>query len=144
MSKKKSGAEFLPTAAESTVLQPFLGESDQFHELNQAAFHFLAGFEKHFYFKKAGRVIGEIKGSDMIPNQELAWSTAIGRNLRILDLDLENALKFLRKENFSAEGAAKGLTLVTYAGFGLGWAKILPNRINNYFPGELRILSRKP
>jgi 16S rRNA C967 or C1407 C5-methylase (RsmB/RsmF family)/NOL1/NOP2/fmu family ribosome biogenesis protein len=152
--KKKSGLAAIPapTASEITVLQPFLGEqpgllikkNEQFHELNQAAFNFLAAFEKNFYFKKAGCVLGEIKGNDMIPNQELAWSISPGKNLRVLALDLDNALNFLRKESISADGAARGLVLVTYGGFGLGWAKILPNRVNNYFPGELRILSRKP
>jgi NOL1/NOP2/fmu family ribosome biogenesis protein len=27
-----------------------------------------------------------------------------------------------------------------YNGLGLGWAKILPNRMNNYYPQEWRIL----
>ena len=31
---------------------------------------------------------------------------------------------------------------MTYEGQPLGWAKLLPNRINNYYPKELRILTQ--
>jgi len=34
----------------------------------------------------------------------------------------------------------KGWSLVTYLGHPLGWVNILPNRINNYYPKELRNL----
>ncbi|WP_317038818.1 methyltransferase RsmF C-terminal domain-like protein [Sphingobacterium populi] len=32
-----------------------------------------------------------------------------------------------------------GWLLVRYQGVNLGWIKALPNRINNYYPKELRI-----
>jgi len=46
----------------------------------------------------------------------------------------------LRKENFEPKNCVNGLVLVTYKDQDLGWAKVLPNRINNYLPNELRIL----
>jgi NOL1/NOP2/fmu family ribosome biogenesis protein len=97
-------------------------------------------YEKQFYFKKAGCVLGEIKGKDVVPNQELAWSDDRNTNINQIELNKEDALKFLRKENFSIIEKTKGFVLVTYKNYGLGWAKILPNRINNYLPNELRIL----
>ncbi|NNU33163.1 hypothetical protein HK413_01390 [Mucilaginibacter sp. S1162] len=33
---------------------------------------------------------------------------------------------------------------MTYRGEALGWAKLLPNRVNNYYPKELRILAPGP
>ena len=84
--------------------------------------------------------MGEIKGKDMVPNHELALSNALSKDITKLDLSLEQAIKYLRKENFIPESSLTGLVLVTYKNKGLGWAKILPNRINNYFPNELRIL----
>jgi NOL1/NOP2/fmu family ribosome biogenesis protein len=33
-----------------------------------------------------------------------------------------------------------GWGLVSYKNFSLGWINVLPNRINNYYPKELRIL----
>lgn len=134
--------------SERLILEPFLKNIDsliikknnQFHQLNQADSEFINAFEKQLYFKKAGCVLGEIKGTDMVPNQELAWSINQGDSIKRIDLDKENAIKFLRKENFAIDAPVKGFALITHKNFGLGWAKILPNRINNYLPNELRIL----
>lgn len=147
MPKKKSGLEV--SKAELSILAPFLGLSDNliikkndlFHFLNLAALNFLIAFEKQLYFKKAGAVIGEIKGKDMVPHHELALITTINKDLPRLELNEEQALKFLKKENFTYESSKKGLVLVTYKNQGLGWAKVLPNRLNNYIPNELRILN---
>lgn len=114
--------------------------NERYHLLNDEVLHFITVFEKHFYFKKAGVNIGEIKGKDLVPNQELAWYCKQHDSITKVNLDKENAIKFLKKENFIHPEKTNGLALITYQGIGLGWAKILPNRINNYFPNELRIL----
>ncbi|MBL7921581.1 MAG: RNA methyltransferase [Bacteroidia bacterium] len=145
-SKKRSSLEI--TKAELAILAPFLELSDdhiikkneRFHILNAAALNFLIAFEKQFYFKKAGAVIGEIKGKDMVPDHELALVNSLNKTVPILELDHEQAIKFLKKENFEHNSPVKGLVLITYKNKGLGWAKVLPNRINNYFPNELRII----
>ena len=145
-SKKRSSLDI--TKAELAILAPFLELSDdhiikkneRFHILNSAALNFLIAFEKQFYFKKAGAVIGEIKGKDMVPDHELALVNSINKTVPILELDREQAIKFLKKENFEHNSPVKGLVLITYKNKGLGWAKVLPNRINNYFPNELRII----
>ncbi|MDO8999002.1 MAG: hypothetical protein Q7W45_04480 [Bacteroidota bacterium] len=144
--KKKAKTEVSPL--ESSILIPFLTLSDNliikknnlFHVLNSEAYNFLTSFEKQFYFKKAGAVIGEIKGKDMVPNHELSLFSGINEDLPKLNLRKEEAVKFLKKENFEYQSTLKGLVLVTYKNKGLGWAKVLPNRVNNYFPNELRIL----
>lgn len=146
MPKKKISLDASKT--ELSALVPFLAlsdnyiikKNDRFHFINAAASDFLIAFEKQFYFKKAGTVIGEIKGRDVIPDQELAWSLNAGPQINSVELDKETALKFLRKEIFLLEENTKGLVLFTYKSYGLGWAKVLPNRINNYLPNELRIL----
>ncbi len=147
--RKKAAA--VAAKAELTVLQPFITAAaneavlkinNQFHLLNAAAQHFITGFEKQLYFKKAGVLMGEIKGSDLVPHHELALATALSAATSRLELDTDNALKFLRKENFALPAGSRGLHLITYRGFGIGWAKLLPNRANNYLPNELRILSR--
>jgi len=57
-------------------------------------------------------------------------------------LNKEQAISFLKKENVNVK-AEKGICLMTYKGYGLGWAKVLDNRINNYLPKEFRILSQE-
>lgn len=146
VNKKKQ--DLICSKSELEILSPFLKKSansilkknERFHLTNQAVSDFLIQFEKQFYFKKAGSLIGEIKGRDMVPDHELALSVWLSEEINNCDLNAENALKFLRKENFKADENASGLQLITYKKQGLGWAKILQNRINNYLPNGLRIL----
>jgi 16S rRNA C967 or C1407 C5-methylase (RsmB/RsmF family)/NOL1/NOP2/fmu family ribosome biogenesis protein len=91
------------------------------------------------YIKKAGVSVGEIKGQDFIPAHELAVSYFPLDTFNKVDLDKEQALSYLRRADFNCTGR-KGWSLMRYNGLGLGWAKILPNRINNYYPQEWRIL----
>jgi 16S rRNA C967 or C1407 C5-methylase (RsmB/RsmF family)/NOL1/NOP2/fmu family ribosome biogenesis protein len=91
------------------------------------------------YIKKAGVSIGEIKGQDFIPAHELAVSYLPLDTFNTIDLDKEQALAYLRRSDFNCSGE-KGWNLIRHNGLGLGWAKILPNRINNYYPQEWRIL----
>lgn len=109
------------------------------HELNSRALEYISVFNKEFYFKKAGVAVGELKGKDLVPDHELALSTK--NKAEKLNLDKNTALKYLKKEPFLAKEPLPGFSLVSYKEQGLGWAKILPNRVNNYLPNELRILN---
>ena len=93
----------------------------------------------HLYIKKAGIEIASLKGKDLVPSHELAMSNWLEGGYPSVDLDLETALLYLKRKEFSVEGQ-KGWNLMRYGGLQIGWAKILPNRINNYYPGEWRIL----
>lgn len=111
----------------------------QYHLLNHAANEFVTGAGKHLYLKKAGVSIGEIKGKDLVPNHELALSLEL-KPLNKIALNYENTLRFLKKEPFDTNVKFPKFSLICYQNMGLGWAKILSNRINNYLPNELRIL----
>ncbi len=147
--KKNSGGEV--AKAERALLDLFLilsedtqlfKKNNQFHLLNTSALGFLTGFEKQLYYKKAGVLVGEIKGKDLVPAHELALATCAGEVIQRVELDGGQAINYLRKENFAVPGNTIGLSLITYHGQGIGWAKLLGNRVNNYLPNELRILSR--
>ncbi len=94
---------------------------------------------KHLYIKKAGVELGTIKGKDFIPSHELAVSMIGLESFAAIELSKEDALQYLKRKEFSTD-APKGWTLVKYGGLPLGWIKVLPNRINNYYPQEWRIL----
>jgi 16S rRNA C967 or C1407 C5-methylase (RsmB/RsmF family)/NOL1/NOP2/fmu family ribosome biogenesis protein len=149
---RKKGSISAATKAELEVLAPFLEpawqgpvlkKNNQFHLLNEAVLGFLQTFEKQLYFKKAGVLAGEIKGKDLVPAHELALAIYTGAGVISLELDHETAIRFLKKENLTIPSPHKGLCRITYQDQGIGWAKILPNRINNYLPPEWRILSRQ-
>jgi NOL1/NOP2/fmu family ribosome biogenesis protein len=94
----------------------------------------------HLYIKKMGLALGEIKGKDFIPAHALAMSYWSQLPYETLEVDLETALNYLRRASFQLEGTA-GWNLITYQNHRLGWAKLLPNRVNNYYPNEWRILN---
>ena len=92
------------------------------------------------YMKKAGQFIGIMKGNDLVPSHELALSNYLSEEVERANVDHQSALAFLRKSGFSAEMPGRGLRLITYQSYGIGWAKFIEGRVNNYLPGELRIL----
>lgn len=93
----------------------------------------------NLYIKKAGVEIAYLKGKDIIPAHELAISGWFKDGFPVLNVEKESALSFLRRKEFFVEGP-KGWNLMCYGGLPIGWAKLLPNRINNYYPAEWRIL----
>lgn len=96
------------------------------------------------YLRKAGVRLGRLAGRELLPDHELALSTALNADSPSLDLDRENALRFLKKEPFEYQAETTGWAAVRYEGHALGWAKVLPNRLNNYLPKDWRILMDIP
>ena len=94
---------------------------------------------KNLYIKKIGLAIGEIKGLDLIPSHALAVSDWSVIPYESISVDLETALSYLRRSDLVIPGN-KGWNVLTYMGIRLGWAKLLPNRLNNYYPNEWRLL----
>ncbi len=105
----------------------------------KAYFTHLQILAKHLYIKKAGIEIGGIKGKDLIPHHEWAMSTLPKTSFTHVEVDLPTAIAYLQKKAFTLT-APVGWTLLTYCSLPLGWVKVLPNRINNYYPNEWRIL----
>lgn len=93
-----------------------------------------------------GLHLGQFKGRDLVPDHALALSHAASPTLPAVELAHEQALLFLKKENFDlpAGAPAKGWALARYEGLNLGWLKVLPNRWNNYLPQERRIRMQVP
>ncbi len=81
-----------------------------------------------------------IKHDKLVPEHALALSTELNRGMfPAMGLSLQDALTYLRKEPVQTQGAPRGFNVVTYEGLGLGWANVLPGRMNNMYPSEWRI-----
>ncbi len=94
---------------------------------------------------KHGTKIYSVKSKDYIPSHELAMSVNSKINVfYTLNLSLEQALSFLRRENITTSDTPKGWILVRYGGINLGFIKNVGTRINNYYPVEWRIRMRTP
>ncbi|MFP5042497.1 methyltransferase RsmF C-terminal domain-like protein [Parasediminibacterium sp. JCM 36343] len=117
----------------------YFKQGDAIKAIETQWFASLQMLAKHLYIKKAGIELGTIKGKDVIPHHELALSYLPLDCFNKMDLDEEQALQYLRRQDFFVE-STKGWNLVTHCGLPLGWAKVLPNRLNNYYPQAWRIL----
>lgn len=88
----------------------------------------------------AGVKIGEMKQKDMLPAHELALSTILNRSVfPEIDLTIEEAITYLKRDDISPLSTEKGWNLITYRNTPLGWVKNLGNRFNSAFPKEWRI-----
>ena len=87
--------------------------------------------------------MGERKQDKLIPAHALALSTERNRSIPLAELSLDQAIRFLRKEDPGLSSGSQGWLLAAYEGHALGWLKGLGNRYNNYFPKEWRILSHQ-
>lgn len=94
------------------------------------------------YIKSAGINIGSLMRDEFIPNHGLAMSGLTLENTPCVTLNEEDALNYLRRADLLIEAATKGWTLIRFSDIALGFAKILPNRINNYYPKEWRIINK--
>lgn len=137
-----------PTKAELGLLQSFLPlpaeyflfkQTDHFRAFKKEWEMNLNILAKNLYIKKAGVAFGMLKGKDVIPSHELALSYLDLQSLAAVEVDKATALLYLKKKDLMVT-AGKGWNLIRHCGLNLGWAKVLPNRLNNYYPGEWRIL----
>lgn len=158
--KKKEGVEFSyprmrafnkATKQEAEVLSKYLDNPQQFEFLPLTDNLFAVPVElvqdvlllkSLLRIRYAGIEMGVINKNELIPEHALALSVHINQSLPAVQLNKEQALQYLRKQdNLQLElNGLKGWCLMQYENINLGWAKLLPNRINNYYPKEWRIL----
>lgn len=92
--------------------------------------------------RKSGLRLGEMIREDFIPNHELAMSTARTALIPHVDIDLKQALQYLRRETLDLGDVPKGWLLVQYKQVALGWIKQVQGKAKNHYPLNWRILMR--
>lgn len=146
-SKNKNNQQL--TVAEKEVIRPFLADAGEFFFIKQQdevltlPLHLeeeLSIIQSALYIKKAGVKLGTVIRNELVPAHDLAVSNMIASSVPRLETDRETALQYLRRAEISISTALKGWVLLTYGQLPLGWVKLMPNRINNYYPKEWRIL----
>ncbi|HXB10052.1 MAG TPA: hypothetical protein VNW04_23175 [Puia sp.] len=121
----------------------FFIHQEQVHALPESRLTDLPILQSACYLKEAGLALGQLSAKDFIPHHHLAMSTVTNPGIPALALTREQALQYLRKEETGLETTHRGWALVQYASRNLGWIKVLPQRSNNYYPKEWRILKRE-
>jgi|BioPla2DNA2_1021312.scaffolds.fasta_scaffold05647_3 16S rRNA C967 or C1407 C5-methylase (RsmB/RsmF family) len=85
------------------------------------------------------------KGTDLVPSADMALCFKTERGAwPEVDLGLETALRFLRRDNLFLKDAPLGFVLVCYEGHPLGFVKNLGRRSNNLHPQSRRIRMELP
>jgi 16S rRNA C967 or C1407 C5-methylase (RsmB/RsmF family)/NOL1/NOP2/fmu family ribosome biogenesis protein len=93
----------------------------------------------------AGVEVAEVKGKKLKPMHSLALSQYLNKAaFKTAELELDRALKYLRKEDITFEEYGNEWVLMQFRSTPIGWAKMIGNRINNYYPKEWRIRMELP
>ena len=88
----------------------------------------------------SGVAMGQLFKGRLKPDPALAFFTGLRReSLPVADLDAEQALRYLRRQEVDAGSFAEGTNLVCARGRALGFAKRIGARVNNGYPASLRI-----
>jgi 16S rRNA C967 or C1407 C5-methylase (RsmB/RsmF family)/NOL1/NOP2/fmu family ribosome biogenesis protein len=138
LSKEKTKAveSFLKRAA-GHILVEFGGK---IHLVKESNLPLLEAVAQNLYVRKLGTKIGILKGSDLIPDHELAMSIHVADSVPSIEVDHATALQYQQRNAIPVpEGTPKGWILIRYKNINLGWAKNVGNRLNNHYPTEWRI-----
>jgi 16S rRNA C967 or C1407 C5-methylase (RsmB/RsmF family)/NOL1/NOP2/fmu family ribosome biogenesis protein len=87
---------------------------------------------------KFGTRLGEFINQKFNPHFEYALANFGPKQFNKQELTLDQALHYLKGNNIDVD-CEDGWHLASYQNFSLGWFKKIGNRINNYYPKELRI-----
>lgn len=94
----------------------------------------------HLRIAWAGIPLAEIKHQQYNPLPALGLSAHINLDAhKVVDTDIETALRYLKREDVLPENAPEGWVLISYRNVPLGWLKKIRHRANNYWPKEWRI-----
>ena len=88
----------------------------------------------------SGVLTGVLMRDKLVPDHALAMSDIFSASVGKIELAYEDAIKYLQRKELRLDTQFRGWHLAAFQGHPLGWINILPNRINNYYPKELRIL----
>ena len=142
--KRQQKSEFNETELKNRLIEP---ENWKIHTDNNMISAFRTKFsdkvellKSNLHIMHYGITLYEIKGRDLIPHTSLALSKSIQmENVLQAEVELRDALLFLKKETINLSEAEKGFVLIKYRNMPLGWVKNLGNRCNNLYPNEWRI-----
>ena len=138
------------TIKEKNIVEPWLNNKDV-HLLKTPFIHALPNnlsgdysiLKNALNIQYAGVNIGEVMKDKLVPDHALALSNLLAEHIPKTELAYDEAIRYLQRADINVNTIQKGWQLVYYQGHNLGWINALPNRINNYYPKELRILKQQ-
>lgn len=140
------------TKTEFQIIQPWITDADLMHFAKLNGERVFGYYAHHREIVNAlaellsvlysGVEVGQIMNRKLKPEHSLAVFHDVSREVMpVTELDRENALKYLRKEEVDPKLFAEGINLVAFGGLPVGWIKRIGHRANNLYPKEWRILN---
>ncbi len=120
----------------------FIKWNDEILVIPSPVYNAFLQLQATLYIKKAGVKLGTVIRDELVPDHELTMSVIGSGKIPGVEVDEATALDFLRRKDIIINADARGWATVKYRDVALGLVKILPNRINNYYPREWRILNK--
>jgi 16S rRNA C967 or C1407 C5-methylase (RsmB/RsmF family)/NOL1/NOP2/fmu family ribosome biogenesis protein len=120
----------------------FIKWNNEILAIRESLYESFLQLQAGLYIKKAGVKLGTLIRNELVPDHELVLSTIVAEKFTNCQVEEQTALDFLRRRDIKINTDAKGWTIINYENIPLGLVKILPNRINNYYPKEWRILNK--
>jgi NOL1/NOP2/fmu family ribosome biogenesis protein len=93
--------------------------------------------------KKFGIDMGQVIRGELVPEHAYALANIENKSFESLELNKEDAIKYLQKKDFQIDTSLKGWGMLKYEGAILGFAKLMGNRMNNNYPREWRIKTER-
>ncbi len=128
----------------STTGLRFVSFGGKVYAWNEVLFESLDLVAQRLRVLYSGLLAGELMREKLVPDHALALSGRTAAAVIRAPLSKEAAIRYLQRKDISIEAAQKGWQLATFKDHPLGWINVLPNRVNNYYPKELRILKEYP
>jgi 16S rRNA C967 or C1407 C5-methylase (RsmB/RsmF family)/NOL1/NOP2/fmu family ribosome biogenesis protein len=118
----------------------FINRNDQFQFFPKDKLQEIEFLARNLYLLSAGTMMANAKHEKLIPEHALALSIELRKeNFNSAELELSDALRYLRRETLTFPSTKKGFSLMSHQNTPLGWANVLDNRINNLYPSDWRI-----
>lgn len=141
----------LASAKEKVLLRPWLipgelewvREGGQFSVLPSRFLEATAFLKTILNLQYKGTRMGQIMKDRLVPDHALALSTLITSEVPDTALSFEEAIRYLQRQEIKPSTTQMGWQTVSYLRHRLGWINVLPNRVNNYYPKEMRILKQE-
>lgn len=137
--KPNDAKDYLQFAKEIFAI-PYLSDGYQFKLFGDELYSIPIGTPslKGLKVLRCGLHLGTLKKDRFEPNHSLALAVKPLHVNNSVELNREEAIKFMHGETINREGI-KGWCIVCYKGYSLGWGKASGGVIKNHYPKGLRI-----
>ena len=122
-------------------MHAFKSVGDTIYAYNRAVVDDVVALSESLSVVYSGVAMGQIFKGKLKPEHALALYVGVsGDAVPSAELDEEEALRYLRRQDISATPFTEGINIVRYRGVAIGFVKRIGARCNNMYPKEQRII----